>query len=456
MKYKRISNGGHIVFLVSFVLLFGCATITTDKEEAKIPEKHRTVVCGEIKKVENGSVPEDIRNKFLKQKGNKYIYVVTEWYDITPNAEYIVKWEFYLQDQFLASTIKKFSYRTHKYMTAGRVALDPKYNFPTGIITCKIFINNVYISTAKFILAENEEELAKLEKKFEMEPLEAKPIKEIHETPQQSLVRSDVHYWQNWAIIIGISKYKYSGKNGLNNLIFADDDAKAFARVLINLGWKEDHIKLLLNDEATQRNIIIALESWLTKASSNDQIVLFWAGHGFADPEDPEKVYFACYDTDISIPATGYRMDKVRAALEEREARNVVLFADTCHAGKLITRGDRGLSIVPQIKKMRRERNVPKGWVFMVGADTDRKAIEHSSWTNGAFTHCLVKALSGEADGYESVGPKDGIITMAELRAYLNSSMPEETQRVLGVAKRPVITTSTGDPHIWNLNLHAK
>jgi hypothetical protein len=266
----------------------------------------------------------------------------------------------------------------------------------------------------------------------------------------------DLLYWQNWAVIIGISKYKYSGKNGINDLIFADDDAKAFARVLINKGWENDHIKLLLNEEATLRNIMIALESWLTKATSNDRIVLFWAGHGFADPEDSEKVYLACYDTDISIPATGYRMDKVRAALEEREARNVILFADTCHAGKLITRGDRGLSIVPQIKKMRRERDIPKGWIFMVGADTDREAIEHSSWKNGAFTHCLVKALNGEADGYESVGPKDGIVTMAELRAYLNSAMPEETQRVFGKAKRPVITTSTGDPDIWNLSLQTK
>jgi uncharacterized caspase-like protein len=269
-------------------------------------------------------------------------------------------------------------------------------------------------------------------------------------------LKKDVHYSQNWAIIIGISKYKYSGTEGFKDLIFADDDAKAFGRVLINLGWSEDHIKLLLNEEATQRNIMIALESWLTKAGTNDQIVLFWAGHGFADPEDPEKVYFACYDTDGSIPATGYRMDRVRAALEEREARNIVLFADTCHAGKLITRGDRGLSIVPEIKKMKRERNVPSGWIFMVGADTDRKAIEHSTWKNGAFTHCLVKALSGGADGYDSIRPKDGIITMAELRAYLNSAMPEETQRVLGVAKRPIITTSAGDPSIWNMTLQPR
>ncbi|MCK4822662.1 caspase family protein, partial [bacterium] len=222
----------------------------------------------------------------------------------------------------------------------------------------------------------------------------------------------------NWAVIIGISQYQYSGQKGLTNLIFADDDAKSFTRSLHNLGWSDSHIKLLINEDATQRNITIALESWLTKAGPNDQIVLFWAGHGFPDPEDPEKVYFACYDTDISIPATGYRMDRVRRSIEERKSKNVVLLADTCHAGKLITRSDgsRGISIVPNIKR----QNVPKGWVFMVGADTDRQAIEHASWSNGAFTHSLIKGLNGEADGFQSAGAKDGIVTMGELKDYMN------------------------------------
>jgi uncharacterized caspase-like protein len=196
---------------------------------------------------------------------------------------------------------------------------------------------------------------------------------------------------------------------------------------------------------------MIALESWLSKAGPDDQIILYWAGHGFPDPEDPEKVYFACYDTDITIPATGYRMDRVRSALEERKTKNVILLADTCHAGKLITRGNnaRGISIVPDV----RQQNVPKGWVFMVGADTDRQSIEDSSWSNGAFTHSLLKGLNGEADGFQSIGPKDNIVTMGELRAYMNTAMPNETLKVLGVAKHPVIATSTGDPDIWNITL---
>lgn len=264
----------------------------------------------------------------------------------------------------------------------------------------------------------------------------------------------NIHKADGWAVIIGVSIYQH--KDNLDNLVFADDDAKAFRRALINLGWSDSHIKLLANEEATKRNITIALESWLTKAGPNDQIVLFWAGHGYSDPEDPEKVYLACYDTDIKIPATGYRMGRVRFVLEERKAKNVIVFADTCHAGKLITRGDRGISIIPNIEKLRREKKVPKGWIFMVGADTDRQAIEHSSWSNGAFTHSLIKGLSGEADGFQSAGIKDGAVTMGELKDFMNTEMPYETQRVIGVAKRPVITTSSGDPDIWNLTLQPK
>ena len=259
-----------------------------------------------------------------------------------------------------------------------------------------------------------------------------------------------------WALCVGVSRYQYAGKGGLTDLPFAADDATEFASWLEQAGWRHSHIKCLTDKQATERDVRIALESWLTKAKTGDLIVLYWAGHGFPDPEDPEKVYFACHDTDVRVPATGYRMDRIRRTLEERNARNVVILADTCHAGKLITRGDRGLSIVPSIKRMQQDNKVPKGWVFMVSADTDRKAVEHSSWRNGAFTHCLLKGLRGKADGFQSAGAKDGVVTLGELRQYLTTAMPDETQKVLGVAKHPLITTSSGDPSIWNLVLQGK
>ena len=116
----------------------------------------------------------------------------------------------------------------------------------------------------------------------------------------------------------------------------------------------------------------------------------------------------------------------------------------------------KAIGIMPYVNSLVKKQNVPKGWIFMVASDVDRKAIEDSSWSHGAFTYCLLKALNGAADGYQSAGPEDGTVTMGELRAFMNSAMPDETQRILGVAKRPMITTSTGDPGIWDLSLMAK
>ncbi len=77
---------------------------------------------------------------------------------------------------------------------------------------------------------------------------------------------------------------------------------------------------------------------------------------------------------------------------------------------------------------MQEREAVPKGWVFMVSAETDRKAVEHSAWRNGAFTHCLLQGIMGKADGFQGADLKDGTVTLGELRAYLLTSMPDETQ----------------------------
>ncbi len=258
------------------------------------------------------------------------------------------------------------------------------------------------------------------------------------------------NYETVFALIAGVGVYKNSK---LKNLPYADDDANDFANVLKKIGWSDGKIKLLTNQKATKVNIQEALDGWLTKAGKNDLIVLFWSGHGFTDPDDSEKVYLACYDTDPTKPYTGYRMDRVVSAIKEKGAKNVIIIADTCHAGKLVTRGQRGLSISPHIENLRKKEAIPKGWIFMVSAEADRNAIEHSKWSNGAFTYCLLKGLRGEADGFEGIAKKDGIITMRELRAYLSSKMPDETQKVLGIAKHPLITTSSGDSKIWDLSL---
>ena len=55
-------------------------------------------------------------------------------------------------------------------------------------------------------------------------------------------------------------------------------------------------------------------------------------------------------------------------------------------------------------------------------------------------------------------GPAAGNLSsrMRSRRQYMIVVMPEETQKVLGVAKHPLITTGSGKLEIWNLSLKAE
>lgn len=258
-----------------------------------------------------------------------------------------------------------------------------------------------------------------------------------------------------WAVVIGMSKYQFAEQGALEPLAFADKDAKDFAETLKAQGWSPDHVQVLTNEQATKQNVTYALETWLRRAGPEDIIVLFWAGHGWPDPEDPSLAYFACYDSKPSDPSSCWRMDRVRQILEERKARNVVVIADTCHAGKVIRSGDaRAISVVPALDAMEKKKDIPNGWVFIVSADPDRKAYEDKAWSNGALTHVLLEGMrDGKADGYKSAGAKDGTVTLGELRVYITDRMAEESLNLLGARLTPLFFTTSGNPEIWNLSL---
>jgi uncharacterized caspase-like protein len=145
-------------------------------------------------------------------------------------------------------------------------------------------------------------------------------------------------------------------------------------------------------------------------------------------------------------------MDKVVEILKEGDARNVVIVADSCHAGKLATKGDeKGIAVRPFIEQLKKDKAVSPGWIYFASSSPDRKAIEDKTWQNGILSYCITTGLSGKADLN-----RDGSVSMRELKTFVETSMPDETYRVLGVARHPVILANSSDESIWNLTLDAK
>ena len=255
---------------------------------------------------------------------------------------------------------------------------------------------------------------------------------------------------RHWALVIGISGYKH-GASGLASLAFADRDAEAMAEIFHEkMNWPRSRIRTLVNEEATQKNILEAVEKITARMKENDLLTVYWSGHGFSRGG---QTYLACYDTDANRPESAISMPEFRRLLDEKKARNVLFIADTCHAGGVAT-GMRGLGVVSYQEALQPEKTKTGGWIFMLASEADRQAVEDKSWGHGAFTYCLLKGLSGAADGYEGAGRPDGIITPAELRSYLSTRVPLETQEALGTAIHPLINSNSANPKIWEMNIY--
>ena len=91
------------------------------------------------------------------------------------------------------------------------------------------------------------------------------------------------------------------------------------------------------------------------------------------------------------------------------------------------------------------QQRVSAGMVIIAAGDADRKSLETSSWQNGMLTHVALKALRGQADGYMGQGPKDGRITLGELKVYVQAELPKITSDLGMAACFPVIATLKGD-----------
>jgi uncharacterized caspase-like protein len=120
-----------------------------------------------------------------------------------------------------------------------------------------------------------------------------------------------------WAVVVGISCYKHERLN----LKYADRDAEEFCQLLCTAsggGFDRDHIRLLLNDQATQGEVRRALRTFLKRPAREDLVLIYLACHGAPDPDRLDNVYLLTHDTDPDdISSTALPMREIDASLRE-------------------------------------------------------------------------------------------------------------------------------------------
>ncbi|MCA9804764.1 MAG: caspase family protein [Cyanobacteria bacterium HKST-UBA02] len=198
-----------------------------------------------------------------------------------------------------------------------------------------------------------------------------------------------------WALVIGISKF---GKPEYN-LEYAAKDATDFYNFLVKeANFKSDHVKLLLNEEATRTNIMSAFgSSWLPRLTEpGDLVVVYVSTHGTPSTEDDGgRNYVVAYDTDADdLYPTGVDMDEIYRRIKEGvKTDRVLIVLDTCYSGGAVP-GSRALSRYTNFDL--NAVKLGKGHLVISSSSPGEKSWESKRYKNGVFTRQLIEALKGK------------------------------------------------------------
>ncbi len=255
-----------------------------------------------------------------------------------------------------------------------------------------------------------------------------------------------------YVIAVGVSKYDDSRFN----LTYADKDAKDLADFWESQRQRFGDVKVvrLLNREANQeatRENILKTKELLAKSRVDDQVVLFFSGHGLLDAK--WDYYFATVDIDFKDPAKrGLPYEAIEGLLDGIPARKKLLLLDTCHSGEadkadlepvavqrlpegevkalgikggieFVGKRKLGLANSQQLlQELFADLRRGTGTVVIAASGGREFALESGELNNGVFTFALLQGLkSAKADRN-----KDGRVQVSELRDYVT----EEVRRL--------------------------
>jgi hypothetical protein len=259
------------------------------------------------------------------------------------------------------------------------------------------------------------------------EPAEPTPAPIVAERPQPT--------GRTFILVIGIDDYQ---DPQLPDLRFAEADARAVFRYYAahrRSPADRDRVLALTGAEATRAAVLQAIRQHLVQRATDpqDTVVLYFAGHGFADADES---YLACADTTLTgLPETSISRTVLQSYWDRIPAGTKVLVTDACHAAGLAS-----LRGVGGVRTLEPKREAPGsmssggfGSITIAATTETELSVEDAELAQGVFTTAFVTALQGDADA-----DRDGVVTLGELAEYLRAEVPRHA-RAAGGDQRPLL-----------------
>ncbi|MEE8536064.1 MAG: caspase family protein, partial [Kiloniellales bacterium] len=231
------------------------------------------------------------------------------------------------------------------------------------------------------------------------------------------VIPAGIEFGRYHALVIGNDTYEF-----LPDLKTAAADARAAAAVLRDRYGFE----VTLLENATRYQIITALDKLRAKLTEDDNLMIYYAGHGIVD-FTTERGYWLPVDAEENSSANWIANTAITDAIKAMPAKHVMVVADSCYSGTLM-------------------RSAPA----QLPTGTERNAYLARMAAKQSRT---ILASGGVEPVADSGGGGHSVFAQAFLTALRENDGVLDGQALFDRIKRPVITNSDQTPEYSDIRL---
>ncbi len=136
----------------------------------------------------------------------------------------------------------------------------------------------------------------------------------------------EIDFGRYHALVIGNNDYEH-----LPKLTTAVGDADAVAKLL----EERYGFRVTKRINATRRDIVATLNDLRRKLTEDDNLLIYYAGHGYLDVET-DTGYWQPVDAESDSDTFWIGNDELTRRLKKIAARHVLIVADSCYAGTIL------------------------------------------------------------------------------------------------------------------------
>lgn len=213
-----------------------------------------------------------------------------------------------------------------------------------------------------------------------------------------AFLSGEVAYAKTYLVSVGVTDYTHHYGRP-SNLRYTVKDAKDMGSLYQNK--KDAEVYVLTNSQATVKNVKSMMNKVFSKANRNDEVILFFSGHGFPGG-------FCLSDNNLLY-------NDIRKAMAKSKAGRKMIIADACHSGAVRVDASVAARHTDQVKKA--------DVMMFLASRSDEYSKEADQYGNGLFAAWLFSALKGAADV-----DNDRTITALELFNYVHRGVTKDSK----------------------------